>query len=70
MVGSIGTSAINTHPHSEVYCRYFRRLFFGNSLTFAHISPCFHAKPPDFPRLIGLSESEHMSNLIVVHKEL
>ena len=28
-------------------------LFFGNSLTFSHIPPCFHAKPPDFPPLLG-----------------
>ena len=42
-----------TQPHSEVYCGYFRRLVFRNSLTFSHIPPCFHAKPPDFPRLIG-----------------
>ena len=42
---------IITQPHSEVYCGYFRRLVFGNSLTFSHIPPCFHAKPPDFPRL-------------------
>ena len=34
---------IITHPHSEVYCWYFRRLVFGNSLTFSHIPPCFHA---------------------------
>ena len=44
---------IITQPHSEVYCGYFRHLVFGNSLTFSHIPPCFHAKPPDFPRLIG-----------------
>ena len=44
---------IITQPHSEVYCGYFRRLVFGNSLTFSLIPPCFHAKPPDFPRLIG-----------------
>ena len=45
-----------TQPHSEVYCRYFHRLVFGNSLTFSHIEilpPCFHAEPPDFLRLIG-----------------
>ena len=44
---------IITQPHSEVhvYCGYFRRLVFGNSLTSSHIPPCFHAKPPDFPRL-------------------
>ena len=46
------------HPHSEVYYRYFRRLVFGNSLTFSHIPPCFHAKPPDFPRLFGPREIE------------
>ena len=40
-------------PHSEIYCGYFRRLIFENSLTFSHIPPCFHDKPPDFPRLIG-----------------
>ena len=39
------------HPHSEVYCGYIRRLILGNVLTFSHIPPCFHAKPPDFPRL-------------------
>ena len=43
---------IITQPHSEVYCGYFRRLVFGNSLTFSHIPPCFHAKRPDFPRLL------------------
>ena len=42
---------IITHHHSEVYCGYFRRLVFGNSLTFSHIPLCFHAKPPNFPRL-------------------
>ena len=42
---------IITHHHSEVYCGYFRHLAFGNSLTFSHIPLCFHAKPPDFPRL-------------------
>ena len=42
---------IITQPHSEVFCGYFRRLVFGNSLTFSPIPPCFHAKPPDFPRL-------------------
>ena len=42
---------IITQPHSEVYRGYFRRLVFGNSLTFSHIPPCFHAKPPNFPRL-------------------
>ena len=42
---------IITHHHSEVYCGYFRRLVFGNSLTFSHIQLCFHAKPPNFPRL-------------------
>ena len=30
---------------------YFRRLVFGNSLTLSHIPLCFHAKPPNFPRL-------------------
>ena len=44
---------ITAQPHSEVYCGYFRRLVFGNSLTLSHILPRFHAKPPDFPRLIG-----------------
>ena len=44
---------IITQPHSEVYCGYFRRLVCGNSWTCSHIPPCFHAKPPDFPRLIG-----------------
>ena len=34
---------IITH-HSEVYCGYFRRLVFGNSLTLSHIPLCFHAK--------------------------
>ena len=42
---------IITHDNSEVYCGYFRRLVFGNSLTFSHIPLCFHAKPPNFPRL-------------------
>ena len=42
---------IITHHHSEVYSGYFRRLVFGNSLTFSLIPPCFHAKPPNFPRL-------------------
>ena len=42
---------IITYHHSEVYCGYFRRLVVGNSLTFSHIPLCFHAKPPDFPRL-------------------
>ena len=28
---------IITHHHSEVFCGYFRRLVFGNSLTFSHI---------------------------------
>ena len=41
---------IITH-HSEVYCGYFRRLVLGNSLTFSHKPLCFHAKPPNFPRL-------------------
>ena len=45
-----------TQPHSDVYCGYFRRLVFGNSLTFSHITPCFYAKPPDFPRRIGPRE--------------
>ena len=39
-----------TQHHSEVYCGYFRRLVFGNSLTFSHMPLCFHAKPPNFPR--------------------
>ena len=42
---------IITQHHSEVYCGYFRLLVFGNSLTFSHIPPCFHAKPPNFPCL-------------------
>ena len=42
---------IITHHHSEVYCGYFRRLVFGNSLTFSHIPLCFHAKSPNFPHL-------------------
>ena len=42
---------IITQHHSEVYCGYFRRFVFGNSLTFSHIPLCFHAKPPNFPRL-------------------
>ena len=42
---------IITHHHSEAYCGYFRRLVFGNSLTFSHIPPCFHAKTPNFPCL-------------------
>ena len=37
---------IITHHYSEAYCGYFRRLVFGNSLTFSHIPPCFHAKLP------------------------
>ena len=49
---------IITQPHSEVYCGYFRRLVFGNSLMLAHIPPCFHANPPDFPRLIVPREIE------------
>ena len=40
-----------TQPYSEVYWGYFRRLVFGNALTFSHIPPCFHAKPPNLPRL-------------------
>ena len=47
---------IITHHHSEVYCGYLRLLVFGHSLTFSHIPPCFHAKTPDFPRLIGPRE--------------
>ena len=49
---------IITQSHSEVYCGYFRRLVFGNSfiITFSHIPPYFHAKPPNFPRLIGPRE--------------
>ena len=42
---------IITHHHSEVYCGYLCRLVFGKSLTFSHIPLCFHAKPPNFPRL-------------------
>ena len=42
---------IITHCDLEVYCGYFRRLVFGNSLTFSHIPHCFHAKPPNFPCL-------------------
>ena len=60
---------IITHPCSEVYWGYFRRLVFGYSLTkhnklssfsysvvifflsLSHLPPCYHAKPPDFPRL-------------------
>ena len=42
---------IITHPHSEVYCGYFRRLVFGNSLKFSNIPLCFLAKPPNLPRL-------------------
>ena len=45
-----------TQPHSEIYWGYFRRLFFRNSLTFSHIPPCYHANPPDFPRLLGPRE--------------
>ena len=37
---------IITQPGSEVYCGYFRRLVFGNSLTFSHMPPCFHANLP------------------------
>ena len=47
---------IITHHHSEVYCGYFRRLVFGNSLTFSHIPLCFHSKPPNFPRLFDPRE--------------
>ena len=47
---------IITQHHSEVYCGYFRRLVFGYSLTFSHIPLCFHAKPPDFPRLFDPRE--------------
>ena len=81
---------ILTQPYSEVFCGYFRRLVFGNSVTkhnfsysvvvfssrfptyrflaqfslnnvhkrglkhhhfISHIPLCFHANPPDFPRL-------------------
>ena len=42
---------IITQHNSQVYCGYFRRLVFGNSLTFSHIPLCFSAKPPIFPRL-------------------
>ena len=42
---------IITLHHSEAYCGYFRRLVFGNSWTFSHIPPCFHAKTPNFPCL-------------------
>ena len=35
---------VTTHPHSEVYCGYFRHLVFVNSLTFSNITLCFHAK--------------------------
>ena len=42
---------IITHDHSEVYCGYFRRLVFVNSLPLSHIPLCFHTKPPNFPRL-------------------
>ena len=52
---------IITQPHSEVHCGYFRRLVFGNSLTFSHIPPCFHAKPPDFPRLFEPRGYGHIS---------
>ena len=48
------------HHHSEVYCGYFRRLVFGNSLTFSYIPLCFHAKPPNFPRLFDPREYARM----------
>ena len=55
MAGSICESL---HSLIQVYCRYVRRLVFGNSLTFSHIPPCFHAKPPDFPRLFEPREGD------------
>ena len=47
---------IITQHHSEVYVGYFRRVVFRNSLTFSHIVLCFHAKPPNFPRLFDPRE--------------
>ena len=55
---------IITQPHSEVYCGYFRRLVFGNSLTFSHKPSCFHANPPDFPRPFeprGIGNEKHLA---------
>ena len=43
-----------------VYCGYFRRLVFGNSLTFSYILLCFYVKPPNFP---GLFDPRGMENL-------
>ena len=54
-------------PHSEVYCGYFRRLVFGNSFTFSHIPPWFHAKPICLsPVCLSLLEKlqSHMDNVI------
>ena len=53
---------IITQHHSEVYCGYFRRLVFGNSLTFSHIPLCFHAKPPNFPRLFDPREYSEITS--------
>ena len=36
---------------------------FWEFITFSHIPPCFHAKPPDSPRLIGPREYEKVSVL-------
>ena len=64
---------IITQPCSEVYCGYFRRLVFGNSLS-KHIKPpCYHARPPYFPRLIGPVNVHHsseasLSSAILAHR--
>ena len=48
------------HNYTALFRRilgYFRRLVCGISLTFSHIPPCFHANPPDFPRLFEPHEN-------------
>ena len=47
---------IITHYHSKVYCGYFRRLVFENSLMFSHKPLCFNAKHPSLfdPRVVLL----------------
>ena len=61
---------IITHHHSEVYCGYFRRLVFGNSLTFSHIPLCFHAKPPNFPRLLDPVNCEYNDDTCASYSQL
>ena len=63
---------IITQPHSEVYCGYFRRLVFVNSLTFSHITPCFHAKPPNFLCLFDphVGYAKRTSQAIVSNKSV